>query len=133
MRFLGMLALLGVGAISLAIGDPSTTGPAPAEKPADTQAAPAAAAAQTNPAAAIPAATPAKPAALSPEEKRLIAQGYRPEMRHGEKVYCKTEEELGTRLGMIKHCGTPASLNDQHAVAREELQYLQRDRTPVLH
>lgn len=127
MRFVGMLALLGVGAISLALADPSTTAPAPPEKPADTQAAPAAAAPQTAPAAA----TPAKPA-VDPEEKRLLAQGYKPEMRNGQKVYCKVEEELGTRLGHIKHCGTPAQLQAQQTDTRETLENMQRDRTPVV-
>lgn len=127
MRFVGTLALLGAAAISLALADPSTTAPASPEKPADTQAAPAAAAAGTTPAAA----TPAKPA-LDPEEKRLLAQGYKPEIRNGVKVYCKLEEELGTRLGRIKHCGTPAQLKAQQTDNRETLQKMQRDTAPVV-
>ena len=38
--------------------------------------------------------------------KQLLAKGYRPETRNGEKVYCKTEGELGSRIATKKVCGT---------------------------
>ena len=117
-RFAGMLALLGVGAISLAVGDPSTS--------ALTPTAHAAAAPQTNQAAATPAAAPAKPAALDPEEKRLMAQGYRPEIRQGVKVYCRLEEPSGTRMGRVKRCGTVRQLKAQQAETRERVERMQR-------
>jgi hypothetical protein len=126
MRFVvGTLALLGVGAISLALADPSTTA-APAAPAADTQPVPAAAAPQTTPVAATPAAAPAKPA-VDPDERRLIGEGYKPEMHNGEKLFCKREEELGTRLGGVKHCGTVAQLKAEHAELRENIEKAQRN------
>ena len=64
--------------------------------------------------------------AVDLEEKRLIAQGYRPEMRNGEKVFCRRDEELGSRLSGVKHCGTVAELKTAQATNREEVERAQR-------
>src|SRR5947207_12889806 len=86
MRFAAtVLACLGVGAASGALGDPPASPPATAP-PA------------TTPSSAPQTPAPAKPA-VDLEEKRLIAQGYRAKMRHGEKVFCRTEPGLGSLLG----------------------------------
>ena len=112
MRFAAtVLACLGVGAASGALGDP------PASPPT------------TTPSSATQTPAPAKPA-VDPEEKRLIAQGYRAKMRHGEKVFCRTEPELGSRLGGKEICGTVADLKAQQASTREEIQRQQRTMTP---
>jgi hypothetical protein len=133
MRFaVRVLACLGAGAISLAVADPPITAP-------DTPAAPAAA---TAPAATAPtpgtqasavpsaaptpaAAAPVKPA-VDPEEKRLIAMGYKPEMRHGEKVFCRREEELGSRLARKLECGTVKELAAAWTQSREAWEKAQR-------
>src|SRR5207244_13503584 len=83
----------------------------------------------TTPSSATQTPAPAKPA-VDPEEKRLIAQGYRAKMRHGEKVFCRTEPELGSRLGGKGVCGTVADLKAQQASTREEIQREQRTMTP---
>jgi hypothetical protein len=101
--FVGALAALGAGAACLALADPSATPPA-------TEAAPV-----TAPAPAAPAAPAAKPTAavqapkaeeVDPFEKHLMAEGYRPEMQGGEKVYCRKEAPLGSRLSGQKSCGS---------------------------
>lgn len=120
-----LLGLLGVCGISAALADPpaspSTTAPA---------AAPASAAAST-PAASANAASAAKPdanaaaqaSATASEEKRLLAEGYKPEMRNGTKVWCRREGELGSRLGGQKVCGTPQEL---HMVVRENQEVVEK-------
>jgi hypothetical protein len=145
MRFVvGVLACIGVGGISLALADPSTTPStpsapsAPTTPSAPTAAAPAAApvvpapvtpqaapvtAASTTPALAAHAASAAapaqdnKPAVIvqgTPEfdtmEKHFLAEGYKLEMRNGDKVFCRREEQLGSRLGGQKVCSTALQL-----------------------
>jgi hypothetical protein len=133
MRFaVRVLAFLGAGAISLALADPST--PAPDTTPAPAAATAPAATAPTPGARAslAPTATPSSAAtapvkpAVDPEEKRLIAMGYRPVMRHGEKVFCKLVEETGSRLGSKKECGTPKELAQQRTSIREQVEEQQR-------
>ena len=132
MRFaVRVLACVSAGAISLALADPSTTAPdsttarAAATTPAATATTPGAQASPAS-AAAATATAPVKPA-VDPEERRLIGMGYKPEMRHGEKVFCRREEELGTRLGGVKHCGTIAQLKAEHAELRESVEKAQRN------
>ncbi|MBS0364407.1 MAG: hypothetical protein JSR67_01130 [Proteobacteria bacterium] len=104
-----------VAAASALADETASTAPA-ARPPAATP--PAA----TPPAASPPAVTPpaATPPVASPpaatgtesghEEKLLLAKGYRPTTRNGEKVYCKREQVLGSRLDYVQRCGTLAQL-----------------------
>ena len=135
MRFVvGALACMAVGGISLALADPSTTAspPSPPSAPsapsAPAAAAPTAQAAPATPASTTPApaahaasaAAPAqdnKPAVIvqgTPEfdtvQKHFLAEGYKLEMRNGEKVFCRREEQLGSRLGGQKVCSTALQL-----------------------
>jgi hypothetical protein len=123
---LGMLACMGTGAIALADPPPSTpTQPAASSVP--TASVPA-----TAPAAAAPATAPAAstsheaPAATDQREKLLRLKGYRSEMRHGEKMYCRSEEVLGSRLGGRKVCGTVEQLEDREHMSKEMLETAQR-------
>ena len=136
MRFVvGALACMAVGGISLALADPLTTAspPSPPSAPSAPsapaaaapapQAAPATPAASTTPAPAAHAASAAapaqdnKPAVIvqgTPEfdtvQKHFLAEGYKLEMRNGEKVFCRREEQLGSRLGGQKVCSTALQL-----------------------
>lgn len=135
MRFVvGALACMAVGGISLALADPSTTAspPSPPSAPsalsAPAAAAPTPQAAPATPASTTPApaahaasaAAPAqdnKPAVIvqgTPEfdtvQKHFLAEGYKLEMRNGEKVFCRREEQLGSRLGGQKVCSTALQL-----------------------
>ena len=135
MRFVvGMLACIALGAVSVALADPATPAPVPtaaAPSASTTPSAPTSAAATPAPAtaaAAKPQAAAAAPA-LDPEEKHLLAQGYRMQMRHGEKVFCRNEEVLGSRLGGKLTCGTAAQLQAARDQAREAVERAQRTGT----
>jgi hypothetical protein len=117
--FVGVLAALGVGAMSLALADPSASAPASEAAPAKA-AAPAAAATP-----AAPAAAAAKPE-VDPFEKHLIAEGYRPEMQNGDKVYCRKETPLGSRLGGVKSCGTAEQLKLREDQTKQGVDQAQR-------
>jgi pyruvate/2-oxoglutarate dehydrogenase complex dihydrolipoamide acyltransferase (E2) component len=138
-----MLASVGVGAVSLALADPPTT--APAQDAAATQAA---AATPGNPAATPQAAAPAaaatsaanvtitgSPAAtpavsqVDPLEKHFLSEGYKIEMHHGEKYFCRKEEELGSRLGGQKYCSTVEQLKatEQEAKASVDKSMMQQN------
>lgn len=105
--FVAALAAVGAGAMSLALADPSATTSA-------TEAAPVTAPSPSAPATAASPATPVTPSSaakaatpeVDPLEKHLLAEGYHPEMQNGQKVYCRKETTLGSRLGGQKSCGT---------------------------
>ena len=80
---------------------PASTAPAPAA-----HAASAAAPAQDNKPAVIVQGTPEFDAV----GKHFLAEGYKLEMRNGEKVFCRREEQLGSRLGGQKVCSTALQL-----------------------
>jgi len=117
---IALLGLLGVCGTSAALADPpaSTTAPAATPAPAATSA----------PVSSANAASAAKPeansdAAASAEEKLMLANGYKPEMRNGTKVWCRREGELGSRLGGQKVCGTPQELK---MVVRENQELVEK-------
>lgn len=134
-----VLACVGVSGMSLALADPPATSPAPsasAPAPAATPAQPAATPAQP---AATPSAPPeaAKTASVviqsTPEvdtlEKHFLSEGYKIEMHHGEKYFCRREEQLGTRLGGQKVCGTVQELqaNERQAQASVDRSSMQQN------
>jgi hypothetical protein len=108
---LALLGLLGICSISVTLAEPpaSPSTPAPAATPASAAASTPVTSANAA-AAAKPEANAAADAAAAAEEKRLLADGYKPEMRNGTKVWCRREQELGSRLGGQKVCGTPQEL-----------------------
>jgi hypothetical protein len=141
MRFVvGVLACMGVGGLALA--DPATPEPAPtaaAPSAPTTPSTPTSAAA--TPAPAAPAAAPAVPAgptataapASHPapptsdfEEKRLLSEGYRIEMRNGERVFCHREEILGSRVEGRKVCNTKQQLELTESQSKHNLERTQQ-------
>jgi hypothetical protein len=131
-----MLACLGVGAISLALADPSTTAPGTSAAPPSAATSAPTAAAPATPAAAAPtAAAPAAPAAngapaLDPKEQQLLAKGYKMQMRNGQRVFCRHEEELGSRVGGKTVCATPDQLIRAQLDAKDTMQQAQRQMNP---
>ena len=119
----GLLACLAAGAVTTVLADPSTeAAPAPAAQAAPAaHAAPAAAAATP----AAPAAPVAKPA-IDKDAEHFMAEGYKPEMRRGQQVYCKTETELGSRVNRVKTCGTLEQLKLNENEARSNVSDMQR-------
>ncbi len=131
MRFVVGL-LVCAGGVSLALADdppaaPASAPAAPASAPAAPASAPAAPAASAPAAAAAPPTTaaagpprraplsrpPRPPLRRSPPlrqvdflEKHFTQEGFKPEMRHGQEVYCRQGDTLGSRLTPVKTCGT---------------------------
>jgi len=56
-------------------------------------------------------------------EKRMHSRGYATRMQNGEKLFCRREEVLGTRLGGSLHCMTTgeARANEARETQDEEL------------
>jgi hypothetical protein len=126
---LALLACVAVGGLSVALADPPTA-PAATPGPANQ----ATAASPGNPAAAPVAATsaagvtitgttPATPAApqVDPMERHFLSEGYKIEMHHGDKYFCRREEEMGSRLGGQKYCSTIDQLKATEREAKASL------------
>jgi hypothetical protein len=124
-----VLACLGIGAASGASADPPSSPPAQssvAEPAAATRTSPTEAATATAPVAAPQsAATASTTAAVDPEEKRLRAMGYKMQMRNGEKVFCRREEVLGSRLEGKLICGTVQDLKATAEQNRQDVEHAQ--------
>ena len=109
-----------------AVATPQSAEPTAASKPAaPARAVEAPATAPQSVATTTESSASAKPA-IDPEEKRLLAQGYKAQMRNGEKVFCRREEQMGTRLGGRLICGTIADLKAAQEQTREEVERRQR-------
>lgn len=120
----GLVACLSLGAVILAVADPPSSAPVASSQAAAAQTAPAATAtaataAQSAPTSAKSQTAPAAKAAETPSsdvadanlEKHFLSEGYALEMHHGEKMFCRREEDLGSRLGGKKYCSTAQQLN----------------------
>jgi hypothetical protein len=134
---IGTLACLSAGAISVAVADPPSSAATPATSPAPPEA----------PASASSPASPpqeSKPAAAAdgkstvvvqgaaeqdPLEKHFLAEGYRIEMHNGERLLCRREEELGSRLAGRMVCSTPQQLNQTEQEAKAAYQRGQSQQT----
>ena len=137
----GVLACIGVGAISMALADPSADAPAaatPSSRPAaSAPATPAAPAAAATPApaattaAATTAAAAAAPAASPDEqlEKHFVSEGYKVQMRGGQKQYCRKEAQLGSRLGSEVNCSSLQQLKATEDQTQSALQHQQHSYT----
>jgi hypothetical protein len=88
-------------------------------------------AAATTPAATTAdSAQAAKPAASASDDSKreatLLDQGYKPAMRNGEKVFCKREIPMGSRLPTALHCLTVAEAELIAQEGRETTERIQR-------
>jgi hypothetical protein len=99
------------GTIPLSLADP------PAPKTTE------ATAPSTSSSAAPPAASPSQ---IDPREKALLRMGFRPRMQNGEKVFCKREQELGSRVEGTLPCGTVDHLITEFRLSREAIDQTQR-------
>ncbi|HSY04468.1 MAG TPA: hypothetical protein VK803_00865 [Steroidobacteraceae bacterium] len=130
-----VLACLGVAGFTFALADPppaaqrvepTASAPAPAASPAPA-ATPAPA---TQASSASPAAAAAAPE-VDPREKRLLSMGYKPQMVHGEKRFCKRETVMGSRTDMVSRCGTVDQLTAETQLSREATDNAQRTQLPA--
>jgi len=95
-------AWIACGTIPLSLADPpaanTTVGTAPAAAPSD----------------------------VDPREKTLLRMGFRPRMQNGQKVFCKREQELGSRVEGTMLCGTVDHLMSEFRLSREAIDQTQR-------
>ncbi|HET7758114.1 MAG TPA: hypothetical protein VFK87_12735 [Steroidobacteraceae bacterium] len=123
MRFIvGLLACAGLGLLSLARADSPNSSATQGVSAGTTPSAAAAATAHAATASSAAPATPAAPPALDFEEKHLLAEGYRVEIRHGQKMFCRREEVLGSRVEGQKFCGTAEQLKATESQAKEAVE-----------
>jgi hypothetical protein len=127
----GLLTVLYTGGLSQVLAaEPQSPSPAPVA-PTEQQS-------EAAPTAEKSTATPAKPAVtvigtkpeLTPEEKELISRGYKFEMRHGEKYFCRVETQVGSRFP-LKSCDTAQSIQSHRASGQEALRVITNDRSWV--
>ena len=143
-----MLAILATGALSRAPADPPATSVAPKSQDAAAQEAaaqdgttkdsttqsnpPKAASATASPSSGdSPRVSPARSvsdAADEPmEEKLLRDQGYKPTMRNGERVFCRSEKPTGSNLPST-HCLTAAEAEALAKAAKENTERIQHSK-----
>jgi hypothetical protein len=157
MRAAGLLIVLCAGAWSQAGAadrpplSPPQSSPAPAEQPSATapaserstatpatpavSAAPAASATSTvtpTPAAtaAPDGATDAAKAEMTRKEHELLARGYKLEIRHGERYFCRREAELGSHFD-VKTCNTAESIESHRANSVETVREMQANKPEI--
>ena len=122
-----MLTCFGVGPIALA--DTPILTPPPAAASSLTPPSPAVPESVPAPAAPTASGTGESPkAAATPDhrEQLLMARGYRAEMLNGEKVYCKTEQVLGSRIAVKKVCGTVEALQTREQLSKDAAERAQQ-------
>lgn len=139
----GLITFLLTGVLSQALATEPPPPPAPPASPSQTAAAPAGqqsattAAAPQTPAATAESASIKPPVTvigtkpeLTPPEKELISRGYKLEMRHGEKYFCRTESDIESRFPR-KNCDTAQSIEAHRLESQEALRTIQNDRSKV--
>ena len=132
-QFVTVLAWIGFGAIPLSLANPpapNTTTDTASSTSSSAQPSDSAASNATS-STASPAAVPAKPPATSPSdtdprEKLLLRMGFRPRMQNGQKLFCKREQELGSRVEGTMLCGTVDHWINQFQLSREAVDQNQR-------
>jgi hypothetical protein len=122
------LTMLGAGATSVAVAAPPAAPAAAASTSVTTTAATPATPAPNAAAAAVtkPTTSATPDAVQAAEEKRLLAAGYKPEMRNGVKFWCRKEPELGSNLSGHKVCRTQDQIITNSRDTQESLDIAQR-------
>jgi predicted transglutaminase-like cysteine proteinase len=131
--FSGVLACVFAGAVSMALAeDPPANNPTPPATaspaaPADTTAAPAPVAGAAKSNVTITAAATPPPAApqVDQTDKHFLAEGYKIQMRNGEKKFCRREDQLGSRLGGAMTCNSAEELKQIETQANATVQKAQ--------
>lgn len=134
MRFaVPLLACALAGAATAALADPPPAAASPSAPPAaaatpaaPSTANPAPAATAPTPALAHASAAPADDAEAAATEKRLRSAGYKPQTVNGVKIWCRTENSLGSRLAQQKNCGTAQDLERSVRETQDRFEATQR-------
>jgi hypothetical protein len=126
--FTGVMACVGIGAVSIALADPADApkSSAPAAVTEARTSAPASPSTAATPAAPAVTVTAATPDAQEQLERHFLSEGYKSEMHGSQKVFCRREDTIGTRLGASKNCGTVDELKQQEDLAAQATHNIQR-------
>jgi hypothetical protein len=137
----GLIGVLFTGVLSQALATeppPVSASPSqPAAAPAEQQSATAPAASQSAAPATTDSSTIKPPVTvvgdkseLTAQDKEIISRGYKLEMRHGDKYFCRREPQIGSRFE-VKSCNTAESIEAQRQNGQEALRAIQADRSKV--
>jgi hypothetical protein len=150
---IGLIAVMSMGALSQALAtepEPqAVTTPQPAQdssppaqaapSPPDLQAGAKAPVADEKAAAAASATSAAKPVVvksdkpeLTHDEQLLVSKGYKVQVVNGEKIFCRREQQIGSRLNEVKRCGTVSQLTQQGNNQRDDLRNELKVKTPAI-
>ena len=119
----GMLAC--AGAMNLAVADDPPTAPA-SSATAAAASAPAASSSTATATAPAQATAEAAKAAVDRDVQHFTQEGFRPEMRHGQELYCRRETALGSRLTPLKTCGTIEELKAMERRTKNDVEQAQQ-------
>jgi hypothetical protein len=125
---LGLLVCLGMGALCAACADDPTKASSAAAAPPPVLAASPAAAPAT-PVAAAASAAPSAPAdklADADQDRHFRSLGYSLKMHDGEKLWCRHEEVLGSRVGGKLVCSTPEQIRVTEQQSKDITESVQR-------
>ena len=67
---------------------------------------------------------------LTALDKEILSRGYKLEMRHGEKYFCRREQQIGSRFE-TKSCNTAESIEAQRLNGQEAMRTIQNDRPQI--
>jgi hypothetical protein len=124
---LGGLAIGAACAGLAACADQAPVTPPPPSIPVAASAAPVVVVAAAPGAAPVAGAAAAQDPAAAALEKHFLSEGYKIEIRNGQKMFCRREETMGTHLGSSqKYCSTPEQLAANEAQAKELVERYQR-------
>lgn len=102
-----LLACVSAAALATALADP------PAASTTTT-------ATTTTSSTAAPAPAADKPA-VNPDVEHFLAEGYKPETRGGHEVYCRKENQIGTRVGAKTVCSSIEELRVKEERAKDSV------------
>jgi hypothetical protein len=111
---LGVLVCLGMSALCAACADKPTKASSAAAVPA------------VAPAPAAPVAQAAT-VADTDQDRHFRAMGYSLKMHDGDKLWCRREESLGSRVGGKLFCSTPEQLRQIEQQAKDTAESVQRN------
>jgi hypothetical protein len=132
--------LCSAAAFQCLAADPEPAAPSSSEQKTPAPAAPQSAAAPaveqhaavpTTPAtAAVAGKSDATPPPLTRAEQDLVARGYKPEMRHGQRYFCRREGEIESHFER-KVCNTSESILSQRAASEEAVRRMQSNKPQI--
>ena len=129
---LGVLVCLGISALCAACADKPTKASSAAAAPPPVLASAPAAPAATPSAAPVTAAASAAPVAEAAkmtdaeQDRHFRSLGYSMKMHDGEKLWCRHEEVLGSRVGGKLVCSTPEQIRLAEQQSKDTTESVQR-------